>query len=417
MPGHITSIKTFIPNSSKEINITLDGKNLILVGANGCGKTRLIGHLYEYLERRIIQKKNPDRVFLMQQINMHKKTQENTSKSNSQYKDIENLINRLEDQISEIDNSPVKCTALEDLIISYHENKSIFAFFEAMRRADIEAPSSASSFTSLQARDLGKKGSASSILFESYLVSSMTSLAYAGSKKVDNNPAEEIRISNWFEKLDSDLQELFEDPSLHLKFDSKTYAFHIHQKDREPYRFQQLSSGFSSILSVYADLLTKIELRSISPRDVTGIVFIDEIDAHLHVSLQKKIFRFLTKCFPNVQFIITTHSPFVVSSVDNAVIYDLTSLQQVDDLSMYSYEAILEGLFDVNPISKLLESKIKELNDLANMPIPNLEKMDELIADISPHEKTLDSESIFFLKKAEVVANKNKVKGRKPADV
>jgi len=245
----------------------------------------------------------------------------------------------------------------------------------------------------------------------------MTSLAYAGSKNIDNNPVEELRISNWFEKLDSDLQELFEDPSLHLKFDSKTYSFHIHQKDREPYRFQQLSSGFSSILSVYADLLTKIELRSISPNDVTGIVFIDEIDAHLHVSLQKKIFRFLTKCFPEVQFIITTHSPFVVSSVDNAVIYDLTSLQQVDDLSMYSYEAILEGLFDVNPISKLLENKIKELNSLASMPIPNVKKMDELIAEISPHEQTLDSESVFFLKKAELVANKNKAKGGKPADV
>jgi len=286
-----------------------------------------------------------------------------------------------------------------------------------MRQAKIEAPTSSSSFTALQKRGSENNGKQTSDLFEEYLVSNMTALAYAGSKSIDNNPKMESRIKEWFNQLNLNLKELFEDPSLRLQFDSKQYAFYIHQEDSEPYRFQKLSSGYSSILSVYAHLLTKTELNSILPSEVDGIVFIDEIDAHLHVSLQKRIFRFLTKSFPKVQFIITTHSPFVVSSVDNAVIYDLTSLQQVDDLSMYSYEAILEGLFDVNPISKLLENKIRELNNLASMPTPNLSKMDELIAEISPHERTLDSESLFFLKKAELISNKGKAKGRKSEDV
>lgn len=416
MLGKILSIKTTIPNSSKEIAISLEGKNLILTGANGCGKTRLIGHLYEHLERRIVQQQNPDRRSLMRQLEIHTTSLSRLSRADRQYKNTENTIASIKQRITEIDKAPIRCNNLEELIISYHENKSIFAFFEAMRKANIEPPHSASSFSSLKERDFGQRG-ASSNLFESYLVSNMTSLAYAGSKQIGNNPTEEKRISNWFKKLNTDLQELFEDPTLYLKFDPKTFSFYIHQNDREPYRFQQLSSGFSSILSVYADLLTKIELRSIAPSDVTGIVFIDEVDAHLHVSLQKKIFRFLTNSFPKVQFIITTHSPFVVSSVDNAVIYDLTSLQQVDNLSMYSYESILEGLFDVNPISKILEDKIKKLNDIANTARPNINKMAELISEISPHTEALDSESVYFLKKAELIANKNKAKKRKPADV
>ncbi len=417
MLGKILSIKTTIPNSSKQIEIYLNGRNLILTGANGCGKTRLIGHLYEHLEKRIVQQQNPDRRSLMQQLEHHKISLSRLSRADRQYKNTENSITSITLRIAEIDNAPIKCNNLEELIISYHDNKSIFAFFEAMRKSNIEPPYSASSFTSLKERDIGQRGISSSNLFESYLVSNMTSLAYAGSKQIGNDPKEEKRIHNWFKKLDTDLQELFEDPTLHLKFDPKTFSFFIHQEDREPYRFQQLSSGFSSILSVYADLLTKIELRSIAPSDVTGIVFIDEIDAHLHVSLQKKIFRFLTTSFPKVQFIITTHSPFVVSSVDDAVIYDLTNLQQVDDLSMYSYESILEGLFDVNPISKLLENKIMELNNLASKARPNIKKMTDLISEIAPHTENLDSESMFFLKKAELVVNKKKSKARKPTDV
>jgi len=419
MPGHIISINTTIPNSSKEVNIQLDGKNLILTGANGCGKTRLIKFISEKLEQKIIHRNFPSQQSLIQTIQANQISLRGKSRADRAYKSLQDAIEKSNSQLLEYTKPSVTCRELESLVISYHDNKSIFCFFEAMRKSAIEEPKSAQSFSSLQERDTNSRTATptTSNLFESYLVSNMTAMAYAGSKNVDNNPTEEKRIAHWFKKLDSDLQELFEDPTLHLKFDSKSHAFHIHQEDREPYRFQQLSSGFSSILSVYADLLTKIELRSISPNDVTGIVFIDEIDAHLHVSLQKKIFRFLTKSFPKVQFIITTHSPFVVSSVDDAVIYDLTKLQQVDDLSMYSYESILEGLFDVNPISKLLENKIIKLNDLANMSRPNIKKMVDLISEISPHATTLDSESMFFLKKAELVVNKNKSKARKSKDV
>ena len=45
--------------------------------------------------------------------------------------------------------------------------------------------------------------------------------------------------------------------------------------------------------------------------DVQGIALVDEIETHLHIDLQKKILPFLTNFFPKIQFIVTTHSPFV----------------------------------------------------------------------------------------------------------
>jgi predicted ATP-binding protein involved in virulence len=47
-----------------------------------------------------------------------------------------------------------------------------------------------------------------------------------------------------------------------------------------------------------------------------GIVFIDEIDAHLHPSWQQKILKMLTQHFPNVQFIVSAHSPAIVAGCD-----------------------------------------------------------------------------------------------------
>ena len=54
----------------------------------------------------------------------------------------------------------------------------------------------------------------------------------------------------------------------------------------------------------------------------------------------------LTKVFPNIQFIITTHSPFVLSSMPNAVAYDLEHQEVLDNLTEYSYESLAEGIWN-----------------------------------------------------------------------
>ena len=99
--------------------------------------------------------------------------------------------------------------------------------------------------------------------------------------------------------------------------------------------------------------------------DTEGIVLIDELETHLHIELQKKILPFLTDFFPNIQFIITTHSPFVLNSIDNAVIYDLEKKIRIEYLSNYSYEGIVEGYFEVDNYSKELKEKLEEYKNLA----------------------------------------------------
>lgn len=119
------------------------------------------------------------------------------------------------------------------------------------------------------------------------------------------------------------------------------------------------------------------QFQNISPEELCGIAIIDEIDVHLHISLQKKVLPFLIKAFPKVQFIVSTHSPFVITSTDNdTVVYDISSGEFFeDDLSHYSYEAVIKGLFHVNPQSDHLKTEIQTISTILNSDPNNYEKL------------------------------------------
>ena len=166
------------------------------------------------------------------------------------------------------------------------------------------------------------------------------------------------------------MKTILDDNSIKLKFDYRNYDFQILQDNREPYGFNELSDGYSSVLNIVSDLILRIDKNRAGTRrnyvfDTEGIVLIDELETHLHIELQKKILPFLVKFFPNIQFIVTTHSPFVLNSIEDAVIYDLEKNIRIEGMSEYSYEGVVEGYFDVDNYSDELKEKIKKYKDLA----------------------------------------------------
>lgn len=74
-----------------------------------------------------------------------------------------------------------------------------------------------------------------------------------------------------------------------------------------------LSSGESSILCLFGELLRQADnnKNSIPLLEITGVILVDEVDKHLHIKLQKEVLPKLFKLFPNVQFIVSSHSPFL----------------------------------------------------------------------------------------------------------
>lgn len=97
----------------------------------------------------------------------------------------------------------------------------------------------------------------------------------------------------------------------------------------------------------------------------------------MHINLQKSILDLLTTIFPNIQFIITTHSPYILNSVEDCVIYDLEKKIRVEDMSGYSAEGIVEGYFESESYSKLLLEKVVRYKILSEVVHPTEEERAE----------------------------------------
>lgn len=176
------------------------------------------------------------------------------------------------------------------------------------------------------------------------------------------------QIGEWFRRFEALLKKIFADPALRLDFDIETFAFRIVQSEKKVFSFDTLSSGYAAIFSIIADLLMRMEKKAKNFYDLEGIVLVDEIEAHLHLELQKNIVPLLIQIFPNIQFIFTTHSPFVLNSIANVVIFDLEKhlLVQGDiGLKNLPYEGIVEGYFNASSLSDELKEKYERYKDLA----------------------------------------------------
>ena len=187
-----------------------------------------------------------------------------------------------------------------------------------------------------------------------------TQQAYA---KNENDLPVEKKITEWFTRFENALKVLLSDDSIHLEYDYKNYNFLIEQKERNPYSLDELSDGYSAIIGIVADLILRMDRNwllkgELSQYDVEGVVLIDELETHLHVELQRKILPFLTEFFPRIQFIITTHSAYILNSISNACIYDLEKQVRFADSSSYSADEIAEGYFDAQSYSATMQDKI-----------------------------------------------------------
>lgn len=116
-------------------------------------------------------------------------------------------------------------------------------------------------------------------------------------------------------------------------------------------------------------------------------MLIDEIETHLHLELQKNIMPLLTTLFPNIQFVVTTHSPFILSSLKNAVIYDLENHILVEEgMNNLPYEGIVEGYFEADRLSDTLKEKYERYRSLVRKKTLS----DDEISEIAKLELYLD---------------------------
>lgn len=90
--------------------------------------------------------------------------------------------------------------------------------------------------------------------------------------------------------------------------------------EKEKLQFRQLSDGYRNIIGMVADIAYRCiklnpHLGENAVKETPGIVLIDELDLHLHPNWQRRIVEDFKNTFPGIQFVATTHSPFIIQSL------------------------------------------------------------------------------------------------------
>ena len=259
----------------------------------------------------------------------------------------------------------------------------ILAYYEAGRIFCAEQPKHVEK---VELKDYYKLTEFPRIDFVKYLLDlKMTEALARNSNKIQK--ADEIKA--WFIELEQMLKHIFDDETVKLEFDEESFEFHILQQGKEPFDFHTLSGGYQAVLDIILDIMMRMQhqtQRSFN-FNLPGIVIIDEIEMHLHLELQRGILSFLTKFFPNIQFIVTSHSPFILNSIENVVIYDLENHTLVDHgLDDVPYDGIVEGYFRVDKLSDTLKGKFERYKHL----VVQKELSDNELGEIAELELYLD---------------------------
>lgn len=163
-------------------------------------------------------------------------------------------------------------------------------------------------------------------------------------------------------------------------------------KDGVELELGQMSDGEISSLLLAGDIARRVAIANPSISDfkeADGIVLIDELDLHLHPEWQEKMMSILMDSFPKIQFIVTTHAPKILNSVDDNVkiisMFEEDGKKKAEDvgqLSGWSASDILNNYMGTSSYSKSTEKLIDDLHkaldekkyDEARVLVDNLQK-------------------------------------------
>ncbi|MEI8201455.1 MAG: AAA family ATPase [Bacteroidota bacterium] len=123
-----------------------------------------------------------------------------------------------------------------------------------------------------------------------------------------------------------------------------------------PIYYNTLADGYKSIISWLTDLIFRLDYMPSEGKE-NFTLFLDEIDIHLHPAAQRRILPVIQKLFPKAQIFLTTHSPFIIGSIDGAWVYKFKLDEKGNSVldgkpflteDAKSYRYILEQVFDIN---------------------------------------------------------------------
>lgn len=155
-----------------------------------------------------------------------------------------------------------------------------------------------------------------------------------------------------------------------IHIDRKPLAMKV-KKDGQSLKINQLSDGEKCTIALFGDLARRMALANPqldNPLNGQGVVLIDELDLHMHTSWQRKVVRVLSQTFPNIQFIITTHSPQILGELgDTFNLFYLSrenntvTLQKYKSFVGWDANVILEEVMKTDSVNIGIKRLVEQL--------------------------------------------------------
>lgn len=191
-------------------------------------------------------------------------------------------------------------------------------------------------------------------------------------------------------------------PRLHMSIDKNGNKLDV----------TQLSQGEKSLMALVGDIARRLAVMNPSlenPLHGDGIVLIDEVDMHLHPKWQRSLIEQLISTFPNCQFVLTTHSPLVISDSKNVLGYLVD--EQPKSIKPYYGEDVNTVLLEVMKTdirNSQIERKINELLD--DIHYGHLEAAKDKLAELEqelPADNLALAQAKLYLRKKALILEKN----------
>lgn len=344
-------------------------KHIILTGKNGSGKTTILDRIC-FLLKSIRTGSNIKSN--IETLGERLKTHPENERLKKEYKDWNDV-----NLIFTADQANYLSANVYEFILSY------FRYDRKVQLSNVETVTQETNFTTHIAKNPPSEDFIKT--FKQYLVNKKV---YQALDLMDKSNPKTNQTDIFFNKLTQILRDIFHDKQLALEFQKENFEFFLKISDERKVTFNQLPAGFSAYLSIIIDLLMRIDMIRKQKQNFSyepaGFVLIDEPETHLHLKMQEEILPFITQLFPNLQLIVATHSPAIISSLANAVVYDLTTQEKADESIVgSSYSDLMITHFGLdNEFSSIADKILYEAEEAVAQK--DIQKLKQILIDNEP---------------------------------
>ncbi len=382
--------------------LQLDGKSTVLFGVNGTGKTSVlksINLLYANIINQIVNRKELKQNFNLELDDIkYGKTQ---TKIEADFNMEEQLITYHRSMVRKTGKRVQDLDALKNIASIFHEkyiddekqdNIPIFVNY-GTNRLVLDIPMRIRKRHTFDIYSAFDKAIENRIDFRTFFEWFRDQEDYENECKVQNADLEykdealETVKKAMLVMMDGYTNlRVARKPKLEMKVEKNGISLNV----------SQLSDGEKCTMTMFGDLARRLSIANPlldNPLLGEGVVLIDEIELHMHPSWQRSVLKQLRETFPNIQFIITTHSPIVLSEVDDD--YNVffmrnsgTSGEIVEFRRLDGFDAnyILEEFMGTKSINTKTENLINDIYRLINC-----KSLDEAEMKVKELERITDS--------------------------